>query len=453
MNEITLHDAFVANGCVGRQVPQPAVTVGAGAIWMQAYDAVTTKAGRYVQGGGCTTVGVAGLVQSGGFGSFSKNYGTAAAGLLEAEIVTADGVVRIANACQNPDLFWGIKGGGGGSLGVVTKVTLRTRELPDYFGGVFGTIKASSETAFRKLIAQVIHFYREQLFGPRWGEQISFAPGNTVRVSMVFQGLNREQAAGIWKPFLDWVGSSPADFAFEEAIKFIDIPAKHFWDVPYLLKTLPEAVARDERPGAPRNNMFWRGDGGQVGWFIHGYRSAWLPVSLLEKNRQRSLRDALFATSRHWSVSLHFNKGLAGAPAQELAAVKDTAMNPSVLEAFALAIIAGGGPPAFHGMPGLEPDLAAVRNRARDIHNAMDQLLKVAHHPGSYVSESDFFERSWQKSFWGSNYSRLADVKRKYDPDGLFFVHHGVGSEDWSPDGFTRLGLIYSGKLGGPVRR
>ena len=67
---------------------------------------MTTRGGRYVQGGGCTSVGVAGLVQSGGFGSFSKNYGTAAAGLIEAEVVTADGVVRIANACTNPDLFW-----------------------------------------------------------------------------------------------------------------------------------------------------------------------------------------------------------------------------------------------------------------------------------------------------------------------------------------------------------
>ena len=107
MNSIALHDAFVAQGCAGKQAPQPAVTVGAGAIWAQAYDAVTTKGGRYVQGGGCTTVGVAGLIQSGGFGSFSKNYGLAAAALLEAEVVTADGAVRIANACTHPDLFWG----------------------------------------------------------------------------------------------------------------------------------------------------------------------------------------------------------------------------------------------------------------------------------------------------------------------------------------------------------
>ena len=61
----------------GRHAPQPAVTVEAGAIWGQVYDAVTTKGGRYVQGGGCLTVGVAGLIQGGGFGSFSKGYGMA----------------------------------------------------------------------------------------------------------------------------------------------------------------------------------------------------------------------------------------------------------------------------------------------------------------------------------------------------------------------------------------
>lgn len=69
----------------------------------------------------------------------------------------------------------------------------------------------------------------------------------------------------------------------------------------------------------------------------------------------------------------------------------------------------------------------------------MDELLKIAPNPGSYVSESDFFERSWQQSFWGSNYARLADVKNKYDPSGLFFVHQGAGSEEWSADGFARL--------------
>jgi FAD/FMN-containing dehydrogenase len=41
--------------------------------------------------------------------------------------------------------------------------------------------------------------------------------------------------------------------------------------------------------------------------------------------------------------------------------------------------------------------------------------------------------------YWGRNYSRLAAIKQRYDPGGLFFVHHGIGSDQWSADGFTRL--------------
>src|SRR5262249_5545232 len=130
MDRIDLHDGFVPQGC--SSAPQPAVSLGAGVVWLHAYAAVT-KAGRYVQGGGCMTVGVAGLISSGGFGSFSKRYGLAAASLLEAEVVTADGEIRIANACTNPELFWALKGGGGGNFGVITRVTLKTHELPQLF--------------------------------------------------------------------------------------------------------------------------------------------------------------------------------------------------------------------------------------------------------------------------------------------------------------------------------
>jgi FAD/FMN-containing dehydrogenase len=145
------------------------------------------------------------------------------------------------------------------------------------------------------------------------------------------------------------------------------------------------------------------------------------------------------ASSRHWGVSLHFNKGLAGAPEAERIAAKDTATNPLVLDAFALAIIASNSAPAFPGIPGHEPDVAAARRYAADVNRSMDALLKVVKTAGSYVSESDYFEQTWQQAFWGANYPRLAAVKGKYDPDGLFFIRHGVGSEGWSPDGFERL--------------
>jgi FAD/FMN-containing dehydrogenase len=89
-------------------------------------------------------------------------------------------------------------------------------------------------------------------------------------------------------------------------------------------------------------------------------------------------------------------------------------------------------------MPGGAVDPARCRPRAQAIGRAMDALRAVAPRAGSYVSESDYFLQDWQEAFWGANYPRLARIKQKYDPDGLFFVRHGVGSEAWSEDGFTR---------------
>jgi hypothetical protein len=256
MNNIVLHEAFVAQGCEGSQAPQPAVTIESGAMWIDAYNAVTTVAGRYVQGGGCATVGVAGLIQSGGFGSFSKNYGMAAAGLLEAEIVTADGVVQTANACTNPELFWAIKGGGGGSMGVVTKVTLRTRQLPAFFGGVSATIKAASDRAFRQLVGQFISFYSDSLFNPHWGESIAFRSDNTLAITMLFQGLDKQEADNVWHPFLDWVAKSPEDYTIAAAPKIGIRPARHWWDADYIRKNLPGAVFSDTRPGAHETHVW-----------------------------------------------------------------------------------------------------------------------------------------------------------------------------------------------------
>jgi FAD/FMN-containing dehydrogenase len=438
MNGNTLHDAFVGRGCAGKLAPQPAVSVGAGAIWMHTYEAVTTQGGRYVQGGGCATVGVAGLVQGGGFGSFSKRYGMAAAALLEAEVVTADGEVRIANACENPDLFWGLKGGGGGSLGVVTRLTLRTRDLPTFFGVVFANIKARSAPAYRRLVGRLLEFYARSLFNPHWGETVSFRADNSLAIGMLCQGLDEAEPAATWKPFFDWVAAASEDFSMERQPTIASIPARKLWDTQHLRKSRPGIVVADARPGAPEHNVFWASNQGEAGQFLHGYESAWLPASLLKGERLKELADTLFSASRHWTVTLHFNKGLAGSPPEEIDAARETATNPAVLEAFALVIIAAEGPPAYPGVASHAPDLGEGRKAALAIQRAMNVLKKLVPHPGSYLAESNFFERGWQHSFWGGNYQRLQAVKRKYDPTGLFFVHHGVGSEEWSADGFTR---------------
>ena len=435
MSAVTLHEAFVPAGCAGKVAPVPAVTAGAGAMWIDLYHAVTTQAGRYVQGGGCTSVGVAGLVQSGGFGSFSKRFGTAAAGLLEAEVVTADGRALTVNACTHPDLFFAIRGGGGGSWGVLTRVTLRTHELPPFFGGAGGTIRARSDDAFRRLLARFFEFYARALLNPGWGEQVTIGSDNTLALSMVGQGLDRSQQHEVWAPFFSWVQAQAHDLTVTEELGVGAMAAREWWS-----RRGTHRMIADPRAGVPDYRAWWRGDQDQVGAFLHAYDSLWLPASLLERAQQPRLVEALFAGSRHKEVGLHFNKGLAGAPADVRAAALATATNPVVANAFALAIIADGEGAAFPGMPDAAIDLDAAHRDARAIDAATAELRHIVPDAGSYVSESNFFNPRWQQAYWGANYARLRSIKQRYDPEGLFFVHHGVGSEEWSADGFTYTG-------------
>ena len=228
MRDVTVHEAFVP---FGGHAAIPAVSVGAGAVWLDVYDAVTTKAGRYAQGGGCTTVGVAGHIQSGGFGSLSKTFGTAAGSLVEAEVVTADGAARIVNQFHEPELYWAIKGGGGGGFGVVTRLTLRTHPLPELFGGVNGRLYAKTPQAYRALVSRFFGFYADALAKHPWGEQVAFRPGNRMSLSLLTQGLTEDAMRALWAPFVAWTADPSNDIEIERPIEPWSTTARDFWNV------------------------------------------------------------------------------------------------------------------------------------------------------------------------------------------------------------------------------
>ena len=136
------------------------------------------------------------------------------------------------------------------------------------------SIIATSDAAFRRLIGHFFNFYSDSLFNPHWGEHVSLGPKNTLAITMVSQGLDKQQAETVWQPFLDWVSGSPQDFTLVSAPIIGSIPARGWWDADYRRKNLPNTVHTDDRPGAPETHMWWVGNQNEVGIFWHGFQSA-----------------------------------------------------------------------------------------------------------------------------------------------------------------------------------
>ncbi|WP_395695521.1 FAD-binding oxidoreductase [Nocardioides sp.] len=111
------------------QVTGSTATVGAGAALAHVYD-VVGGSGRAIAGGSCATVGIAGLTLGGGVGVLTRAMGLTCDAVQSMQVVTADGTIRTASADEEPDLYWALRGGGGGHLGVVTSFVLDTQEAP-----------------------------------------------------------------------------------------------------------------------------------------------------------------------------------------------------------------------------------------------------------------------------------------------------------------------------------
>jgi FAD/FMN-containing dehydrogenase len=378
-----------------------------------------------VQGGGCVSVGAAGgFPQGGGFGSFSRRYGTAAGNMLEAEVVLASGEIVVANEAQHADLFWALRGGGGGTFGVVTRLTMRTYPMPGTLSTVRGMIRASGDAEFRRLLTELVRFL-PSLCNDRWGEQVTLSGDNSAEFGMHAVDLAGEQAKAVWRPFLDWVDGQPG--AFTSTVSIRTIPFGVHWDAGLRDQYSPGSISRDERPGAPRERFWNATNQMEVSWYVLAYGSRWLPRRLFDD--ADALADALFEASRPWVFQLHVNKALSGAAPEAVARDRSTAINPAVFDAAALALTASWQQYAFPGVPGHEPDAENAALGARLVGQTMDVLRALTPGAGSYVNETDYFEPDWQDSFWGPNYPRLLEIKRRYDPQNVFRVHHGVGSE------------------------
>jgi FAD/FMN-containing dehydrogenase len=162
LKDLTTHNNFIPKGAPKGTKGVPAMTMGAGVDWMQAYNAAEAI-NRTIAGGLAPvgTVGAAGGWQLGtGHSLVSPFYGLGVDNNLQFTVVLPNGTITTVNEYLTPDLFWAIRGGGGPSFGIVVDVTVKTHENYGYTGAFF-TGTADNQESYVNLLATWMRYHND----------------------------------------------------------------------------------------------------------------------------------------------------------------------------------------------------------------------------------------------------------------------------------------------------
>ena len=326
------------------------------------------------------STGVAGLTLGGGIGYLSRRFGLTVDNLLVADVVLADGTFVTASESSHTDLFWALRGGGG-NFGVVTSFTFRCHDI-----GEHGTIIGGPVLYDFADTAEVMRWYRELL--PSLPEELSGWIGLiTIPPAPPFpEELWGRKACGIV-----WCYTGPHDRA-DEVLE----PIKTF-GTPLLvgLQPMPFTALQSAFDGA-----------------LPGRAAVVLAGRLLQRDHRRGHRRAPRSTARSCR------------PGTRRCTSTRSTERPAACPEHATAFAYRDG--GWAGViVGVDPDPAnagVISQWARDYWSEL--------HPhsagGAYVNFlMDEGQDRVQASYRG-NYDRLAQIKRRYDPDNVFHVNQNI---------------------------
>ncbi|KAL4062009.1 hypothetical protein J3A83DRAFT_4178849 [Scleroderma citrinum] len=394
MKNITYDAMFVPQGAPSNETYQ-AVTLGAGVQWHEAYDAVN-QSGRMMVGGislGGSIGAAGGWLQGGGHSALSPSYGLGVDNAIEITVVTSTGEYLTVNNYQYSDLFWALRGGGGGTYGVVTSVTYRTYEsLPVVFYAFQANV--TNTTFMQELIAGMLQF-QTNLTDDGWGGYAGIN-NTSVTFGIISPNMSTEAANASTQPWTDYAASLEGVSSFAQIYTFAS------WYEWYMtLFNTP----------------------GQNG------------VNLVITSRLLS-RDTLANQSKDVAEILVNCQGgfeWVLSPGGKVSQInpESAGVNPAWRDAVVEAVC------------GVSWDDGASSNQIQGLISQLQTWISAFHdvapNDGAYFNEASLFEIDWQTTFFGSHYSRLKSIKDKYDPCRLFVVAEGVGSEEWNKERTCRL--------------
>ncbi|KKY37574.1 putative isoamyl alcohol [Diaporthe ampelina] len=375
----------------------PAIKMGAGVLGYEVTEAGKT-AGLVVVGGECPTVGPAGgYIQGGGHSALTTNFGMAADQALEFEVVTANGSIVTASRTNNADLFWALSGGGPGTFGVVTSVTVRAHPEAPIIGGV-GLQTAASYTTQEKWWQMLDAFHGLLPGMTDQGAMVVFLYGSSVFAIDPLTAYNKtaEEAQAILSPFLDVLANL---------------------SIPYSLSATNFTSYRD-------HYNQWMGPlpYGHVEVESYNFGSRIVPRDILASSDSRAKYISAIRYGADNAGVLAAGVALnASAPAGVSNAVNPHFRNAAIHVQYSTA---------WSNDPADWDKMLADQKRMTD--EIVPPIEAATPGGGNYVNEVDFNIADWKEKFFGANYDRLLQIKRRWDPTGVFYALKTVGSDAWN---------------------
>ncbi|KAE8441326.1 hypothetical protein EG329_005521 [Mollisiaceae sp. DMI_Dod_QoI] len=354
--------------------------------------------------GGSTVGPIGGFFQGGGHSSYTSFYGLGADQILAIEVVTADGRFVTADPNNNTDLFWALRGGGGGTYGVVTSAITKAYDpAPMGFSSIiFSTANLS------KYVTTV--------------SNESFWTG--IRTYLKF-GPQICDAGGIGYNFINHGANGTLTFQTS-----ITIPGMNFTQANVfaadLFTDLNDAGINITNPFATPASTSEVSDLMAAAYPTYrgpGEMNIRLASRLFPRENFEDddlLDDTLGAIRTFVEEGGYTFHGVNHCPTMDVAGNPDNAVNPAYRRA---AMHAQG----WDSGPAIGPVEIQKKNYER-FSRYFQPWRDVSPGAGSYMGEADAGEPDWQQSFYGDNYDRLLSIKQTVDPWGLFWANTAVGN-------------------------
>ncbi|TFY56223.1 hypothetical protein EVG20_g9013 [Dentipellis fragilis] len=402
--------SFTEHFRIGNKDYGAAMTTGSGAGLKQLYTEAETHGKIFVGGTAATVCAAGGYSQGAGHSAFSPVLGLAADNAIEYQIVIANGSLITANEFSHPDLFWAIRGGGGGSWGVIVSATFHA--FPIFNATLHQTTIVTNSTiqTGNVMAAHASHIF--DLDPVRAGQYyyLSGSPGGSfMSVSTFAANVTGDELRATVSPEVT-VSGTPNDL----------IPNGD-WAIEQIVANLTTA-------NPPNTTVAWGDDvSGQN--LIMGSRL--IPSSAFKNNA--SAIGAAYTTLLNQGVPGILGHLVAGGQVAANAHVSN-AVNPKWRTAKSHVIVSQGWIDSSTSPQQVEQ----LRHNLTYVSMPVLDAVTGETDAGSYSSEGDVLEPKFQTTFFGPNYARLKSVKAVYDPHDLFIVGAGVGSENWDEYGLCR---------------